>query len=118
MFHKARQAGAFALFVALKARLGEQPTLLKEVQAVKTGFALCMDSLEDLTALEKSVDTMTQLIGECTIERQSKWITYRLDNIPRTVNLLNGSCVIGADYLSKSILEITGQTPIRTAETS
>jgi hypothetical protein len=61
---------------------------------------------------------MTQLIGECTIERQSKWTTYRLDNIPRTVNLLSGSCIIGADYLARSISEITGQTPIRTAETS
>jgi hypothetical protein len=68
-FHKARQVGAFALFVALQDRLGEQATLLKEVQAVKTGFALCTNSLEDLTALEKSANIITQLIGECTIER-------------------------------------------------
>jgi hypothetical protein len=94
--------------VALKDRLGEQATFLKEVQTVKTGFALCTDSLEDLTALEKSVDIMTQLIGECTIERQSKWTTYRLDNVLRTVNLFSGLCIIGADYLARSILEITG----------
>jgi hypothetical protein len=68
-FHKARQAGAFALFVALQDRLGEQATLLKEVQVVKTGFALCTNSLEDLTALEKSANIITQLISECTIER-------------------------------------------------
>jgi hypothetical protein len=118
IFHKARQAGAYALCVALKEGLGEQATLLKEVQRVNTGFALCTDSLEDLAALEKSIDIITRLIGECTIERQSKWTTYRLDNIPRTVNLLNGSCVISADYLTKSIAEATGQTPIRTTETS
>jgi len=118
MFHKARQAGAFALFVALKEGLGEQATLLKEVQFVKTGFALCTDSLDDLTALEKSADIISRLIGNCTIERQSKWITYRVDNVPRTVNLLDGSCIVTADYLTRSISETTGQTPIRTAETS
>src|SRR5271165_2710685 len=75
-FHKACVAGAYALFTALKSRLGEQATLLKEVQAVKSGFALCTNSLEDLTALEKSIVLIGQLIGDCTIERQTKWTTY------------------------------------------
>jgi hypothetical protein len=108
IFHKARQAGAYALCVALKEGLGEQATLLKEVQRVNTGFALYIDSLEDLVALEKFTDIITRLIGECIIERQFKWIIYRIDNIPRTVNLLNGLYIINVDYLTKSILEATG----------
>jgi hypothetical protein len=110
LFHKARTAGAYALLTALKSRLGEQATLLKEVQAVKSEFALCTNSLEDLTALEKSIVLIGQSIGDYTIERQTKWTTYRLDNIPRTVNTYNRSCIVNADYLTTTILDTTGQT--------
>jgi hypothetical protein len=79
---------------------------------VKSGFALCTDSLEDLTALEKSTVLMGQLIGECTIERQTKWTTYRLDNIPKTVNTYDGSCIVNEDYLTTTILDTIGQTLI------
>jgi hypothetical protein len=116
--HKAREAGAFAILLALKSCLGDNATPLKEVQTIKSGYALCTDSLEDLAALEKSTDLITRSIGNCTVERQAKWTTYRLDNVPRTVNTLSGSCAVGTDYLTRSILDITGQTPIRTVETS
>jgi hypothetical protein len=72
IFHKAHQAGAFALFAALKDRLGDNASLLKEVQAVKSRYVLCMNSLEDLIALEKSIDLITQSISDYTIKHQTK----------------------------------------------
>jgi len=50
-FHNAREVGAYAVLTALKKHLGDKAHLLKEVQAVKTGFALCTDSLDDLDSL-------------------------------------------------------------------
>ncbi len=48
--------------------MGEQETLLKEVQRVNTGFTLYIDSLKDLAALEKSINIITQLISKYIIE--------------------------------------------------
>src|SRR5271165_1111449 len=115
--HKAREAGAFAIYLALKGRLGEHSSLLKEVQAVKSGYALCTDSLEELTALERFTGLITESIGDCTTERQSSWTTYRLDNVLRTVNTLDGLCQVCADGITNAIFEITSQKPIWTIKT-
>jgi hypothetical protein len=87
--HSARAAGAFAVLTALKRSLREHAHLLKEVLSVSTGFALCSDSMESLTALELHTDIMTKSIGNCKIERQAPWTTYRIDNVPRSVTTLD-----------------------------
>ncbi|THV52689.1 hypothetical protein BGAL_0072g00250 [Botrytis galanthina] len=43
--YPARTAGSFAVLTALKRKLGEHSSLLKEVQATNTGFALCTNSI-------------------------------------------------------------------------
>ena len=120
--HSARAAGAFAVLTALKRSLGEHAHLLKEVLSVSTGFALCADSMESLTALESHTDTMTNTINNCKIERQAPWTTYRIDNVPRSVRTLdphgqvtNNEVTDG--ILFESICDATGQTPIRAVET-
>jgi hypothetical protein len=85
---------------------------------VKSGFALCTNSLEDLIVLEKSIVLISQLIGDCIIERQTKWTTYCLDNIPKTVNTYDGSCIVNVGYLTTTILNAIGQTLTQTIETS
>jgi hypothetical protein len=75
-FHNARVVGAYAVLTALKNQLGDKAYLLKEVQAVKTGFALCTDSLDDLDSLYKHASEIEQKIGHCTVEKQTKWTTY------------------------------------------
>ncbi|RAL67587.1 hypothetical protein DID88_008340 [Monilinia fructigena] len=50
--HPARKAGTFAILTALKKVLGPASSLLKEVQEVKTGFALCTNSPTNLAALK------------------------------------------------------------------
>ncbi|KAG9247175.1 hypothetical protein BJ878DRAFT_415409, partial [Calycina marina] len=49
--------------------------------AVKSGYAISTGSTEDLLCLYKSADTLSASIGNCTIENQATWVTYRLDNI-------------------------------------
>lgn len=116
--HKARETGAFAVFLALKEKLGLQAPLLKEVQAVKTGFALCADSLEDLSALEEHSQHIAQLLGDCKIERQAYWTTYRLDNIPRTVRTHKGLAEVQSETLAELVLHATGQNATQIIETS
>ena len=120
--HSARAAGAFAVLTALKRSLGEHAHLLKEVLLVNTGFALCTDSMESLTALESHTVIMTKAIGNCKIERQAPWTTYRIDNVPRSVTTLDPhgqvtNNIVTDGILFESIRDATGQTPIRAVET-
>ena len=120
--HSARAAGAFAVLTALKRSLGEYAPLLKEVLSVSTGFALCTDSMESLTALESHTNIMTKTIGNCKIERQAPWTTYRIDNVPRSVTTLDllgqvTNNIVTDGILFESIRDATGQTPIRAVET-
>jgi hypothetical protein len=46
------QVRSYALLQALKGQLRDDAHILKEVQAIKTSFALCINSLIDLDALE------------------------------------------------------------------
>jgi hypothetical protein len=88
--HPARKAGSFAILTALRDALGPDAKLLKEVQEVKSGYALCTGSRETLTALESKIPVIGNTITECTIERQPHWTTYCLSNVPRTITTLNG----------------------------
>ena len=121
--HSARAAGPFSVLIALKNRLGEDSALLKEVQEVKSGFALCTDSLEALAALEKHTESIGRVFADCTVERQPLWTTYRLTNVPRTVNTLDGlgtivSNQVTEEILSRSTYELIRQLPTRAAETN
>lgn len=121
--HSARAAGPFAVLTALKNRLGEDSALLKEVQEVKSGFALCTDSLEALAALEKHTESIARLFSDCTVERQPIWTTYRLTNVPRTVNTLDGlgsivSNQVTEEILSRTTYDLIRQRPTRITETN
>ncbi|APA11190.1 hypothetical protein SS1G_11400 [Sclerotinia sclerotiorum 1980 UF-70] len=83
--HPARKAGTFVILIALKKVLGPAASLLKEVQEVKTGFALCTNSPTNLAALKTKETIIVTVIGSCKIETQEKWATYRLNYIPRNV---------------------------------
>jgi len=67
--HLVWTAGSFAILSFIKRRLGENTYLLKEVQAIKTGFALCTDSLAGLMALKEHINSLIDSISNCTIKR-------------------------------------------------
>ena len=72
VFYCMRQFGPYAILQCLKGELGTDAHILKEIQATKTGFALCTDSLTDLETLEKHSDKLASAIQDCKIERQTK----------------------------------------------
>jgi hypothetical protein len=53
---------------ALKGELGDDAYILKEVQATKTSFALYIDSLTDLDALEGYKEKLSLSIQNYTIK--------------------------------------------------
>ncbi|EED20965.1 conserved hypothetical protein [Talaromyces stipitatus ATCC 10500] len=50
--HAARKIEAYAIYFSLQSQLNLNSSALKEVQAIKTGFALCPSSPEALLTLE------------------------------------------------------------------
>ncbi|EDN99026.1 predicted protein [Sclerotinia sclerotiorum 1980 UF-70] len=112
--HPARSAGSFAILTALKKVLGPNASLLREVQEVKTGFALCTSSTANLLALEKQKAIISSAIGDCKIEAQEKWTTYRLNYVPKKVTIFNDqfkidSILVTKDTISDAIKEYSGQ---------
>ncbi|APA06668.1 hypothetical protein sscle_02g014380 [Sclerotinia sclerotiorum 1980 UF-70] len=112
--HPARSAGSFVILTALKKVLGPNASLLREVQKVKTGFALCTSSTTNLLALEKQKAIISSAIGDCKIEAQEKWTIYRLNYVPKEITIFNDqfkidSILITKDTISNTIKEYSDQ---------
>ena len=121
--HPARAAGSFAILTGLKKALEVDAPLLKEVLAIPSGYALCTSSSQDLAALTQySTLIANTLSNNCLVERPQPWITYRLENIPRSVRLLDPlsqvqNHVVTEEIIHPAIQDITGQQPVQSAET-
>ncbi len=116
-----RSLGPYALLTVIRARL-TNPEILREVQSTKTGFALCPSSPDALQALEAQGEAITSVFGQCSIERATKWISYRITNIPRSIGLIGSNNIytmgqVNPSLLSTAIYETTGITPTRVTET-
>jgi hypothetical protein len=120
--HISRRAGPFAVLTALKTLLGTDSSLLKEVQEVKSGFALCTGSLDMLAKLETHSQAISRAFTDSIVERQPNWTSYRLINIPRTVNTIDGlgqitSNLVTDEIIAEAIHNTTNQSLARAAET-
>jgi hypothetical protein len=115
--HSACKVGAFAILTTLKKQLKDKAYLFKEVQAVKSGYALCTDLLKNLNALNKFANRIANTIGNCIVEKQVRWTTYRLDNILRTVCTLLKTCTVDTELLTNAITNFTSQSPTCIVET-
>lgn len=118
----ARAAGSFAVFTSLRKELGPKGHLLTEVQETKSGLALCTKSPQDLLELESCTPELKALFPGCQIEKQEPWITYRLNNVPRSVRLLNEvneltNRTVTPEELADAIQQATNQYPTRVTET-
>jgi hypothetical protein len=92
----------------LKRELGDDAHILKEVQSIKTGFALYTDSLVNLSTLEGHKERLSLGIQDCTIERREEWTIYKVNNVPRSVQTLGITILIAQEHLIRAISEVTG----------
>lgn len=118
--HAAKKMDSYAIFSSLRCQLGTNA--LKEVQTIKTGFALCPASLEALSTLEAQKEVISAYFGNCQIERSSHWISYRVTNLPRNIGqIINDQySILPVDpaILSAEITEQTGHRPLSVSETA
>ena len=116
--HPAHKAGSFAVLTILKRRLGKEAHLLKEVQAVNSGFALVTDVPDQL---EKYTNIFKSVFTDYKVERQANWTTYHMDNIPQSVKMIDElGAIINSEVMDiilfESICDVTSQTPLRAVE--
>ncbi|KAI9039460.1 reverse transcriptase [Aspergillus affinis] len=120
--HLAKNMDAYAIYTSLRSHLGANNKALKGVQSIKTGFALLPLSPEALAALEAQKEAISTFFTTCQIERSSRWISYRVTNIPRKVGQLNASqysmVPVNPEILSAEVAEATGLTPASVTETA
>jgi hypothetical protein len=121
--HQARDMQGYAILTSLRAQLGPDGSLLKEVQATKTGFALCPTSPNDLKALEAKGNLISTFFGGCQVDRGSPWVSYRVTNVPRKVGqiLANGTyslVPVDSQLIIQAVAEATMITPVSATETT
>lgn len=120
--HAAKKIDSYAIFSSLRSQLGTSSNALKEVQTIKTGFALCPASPEALSTLEAQKEVISAYFGNCQIERSSQWISYRVTNLPRKIGqIINGQyTIVPVDpaMLSAEVFEQTGHRPVSVSETA
>lgn len=120
--HAAKNIDSYAIFSSLRSQLGTSSNALKEVQTIKTGFALCPASPEALSTLEAQKEVISAYFGNCQIERSSQWISYRVTNLPKKIGqIINGEySIIPVDptMLSAEVAEQTGCRPVSVSETA
>ena len=120
--HQARGMDGYAILSCLRGQLGTDAGLLKEVQVTKTGFALCPASLDGLKALEARKDALKVFFRDCHIERGSRWVSYRVTNVPRKVGRIledgsYGLVPVHAQAVIQEVAEATGLSPVAAVET-
>ncbi|KAJ6058360.1 uncharacterized protein N7446_007943 [Penicillium canescens] len=120
--HLAKSMDAFAIYTSLRSYLDTNGKLLKGGQSIKTGFALLPVSTDALPVLEAQKEAIAAFFKECQIERSSRWISYRVTNVPRKVGRLTGSqysmMPVNPEILSAEITETTGLNPVSIIETA
>ncbi|KAJ5335821.1 polymerase [Penicillium brevicompactum] len=120
--HAAKKIDSYAIFSSLRSQLGTSSNVLKEVQTIKTGFALCPASPEALPILEAQKEVISAYFGNCQIEWSSQWISYRVTNLPKKIGqIINGQysvIPVNPAMLSAEVAEQTGRRPVSVSETA
>ena len=121
--HAARDMQGYAVLTSLRANLGTDGPLLKDVQTTKTGFALCPATPDALVSLEARKDIITGFFGQCLVERSPHWVSYRVTNVPRRVGQITDDCKqtlvpVDAQAIAQAVLEATKLAPTSVTETT
>jgi hypothetical protein len=122
--HQARPFPGYAILTKLRVSLGDAGHYLREVQTVKTGFALCPTSSSDLPALEACIPAITSFFGKDShVEKAPNWMSYRITNVPRSITVIGDHAEITTSLITPEILlsalaEATRATPAAASQTA
>ncbi|KAI1005048.1 hypothetical protein K3495_g3168, partial [Podosphaera aphanis] len=110
-----RELSAYALQSHIRTKLGIDGQLLSNVQATKTGFALCPKD-GDTAKLREKVSA-TGIFGNATIDNASPWTSYRIKHVPRTYGTINDDMKychnpVTTDAMHQALSEAAGVAPV------
>jgi hypothetical protein len=122
MNHSARGLQAYAIYSSLRAVLGPDGPLLKEVQPTNSGFALC-PSANSVSALEAQKEKISAFFGTCQVEKGSRWVSYRVTNVPRSIGRLSHDnkyalVPVDSEAVAQAVTDEIGLSPISVTQTS
>lgn len=118
-----KQGDAYALHRLLKSSLGALGPSLHETQKTSTGFALRPSPTSSTPALETAVKSHCSLVLEgTTLERSTRWTSYRACNIPRKIGLFHENLglhqtPVTSEMLIAEVFELTGLKPVAVSPT-
>ena len=119
--HPALSSSPYAIMLQLNAFLKEK--LVKEIQIIKTGFAICpvsVDAQEKLGARMGEIEASLSSSGQCKVEKPGQHVAYRLSGVPRNYSTFNGTSVemreITASIVAEALTDLTNVPPIKVLE--
>ncbi|KAI0995653.1 hypothetical protein K3495_g12526 [Podosphaera aphanis] len=89
--HPALGSSPYAIMLQLNTFLQEK--LVREIQTIKTGFAICpvsVEAQEKLTARMGEIESSLSRQGQCKVEKPGQHVAYRLSGVPRSYTVFNG----------------------------
>lgn len=119
--HQARLLSSYIILSQLRSSLGEEGKQIKEVQAIRTGFALQPSSTE--TNTESLFPAITKFFGpDSYIEKANNWQSYRISSIPRSITTFDGLGQLCQEEISPRLMltalaEATATTPAAAIQT-
>ncbi|KAI0991351.1 hypothetical protein K3495_g16836, partial [Podosphaera aphanis] len=119
--HPALQMSPYAVMLQINNHLKEK--LVREVQSIKTGFAICPISTtaqETLFARMGEIETFLSTQGHCKVEKPTSHIAYRLSGVPRSYQGFDGTSMttteITSEVVSDALLHLTNVAPLNVLE--
>lgn len=119
--HPAQTMSPYAVLLDIKTFLTEN--LIREIQVIKTGFAICPISVsarDTLYSRMEEIEAYLSTRDECKVQKPTKHKAYLLSGIPRSYIGFNGSTPdqinITGDMIAEAIQSLTNIAPINVLE--
>lgn len=97
--------------------------IVREVQKIKTGFAICPVSNaahDTLVARMADIEAFLTTEGECKVEQPVQYSAFKLSGVPRSYSGYSGSGIelteITAATISQALLDLTNVSPLNVLE--
>ncbi|POS86653.1 hypothetical protein EPUL_001479, partial [Erysiphe pulchra] len=110
--HEARKAGAFELRQMIKELVSDK-SLVSNVWSVPSGIAILASTPAKAASNMQSKAAIKERIGNATVERQEKWMTFVIGPIPKKVRCLDGMQDPMEGLLQEELATVRDYLPIR-----
>ncbi|KAI1004397.1 hypothetical protein K3495_g3817 [Podosphaera aphanis] len=105
--HLAPSSSPYAIMLKLNTFL--QKKLVREIQTIKPGFAICpvsAEAQEKLTTRMGEIESSLSCQGQCKVEKPGQHAAYRFSGVPRSYTVFNGSTVERKEITASIVADV------------